>query len=181
MNSAAVELGFRMTRHIWSNRLRGRKRFPIVTMLEPLETCNLTCKGCGRIVEYRERIVQKKMPRWRSVCRVVKEGRTHRRSLIAGASHSSTRRSTIVMASSRWANSLFLCTNGLLMDACSASNPTGISLGVHLDGMAGHDHWWSAKAPGEAMRSNPPKRAGCATTSSKAAIDHLTAEHRHWA
>ena len=25
------------------------KRFPLVLMLEPLHTCNLTCTGCGRI------------------------------------------------------------------------------------------------------------------------------------
>ena len=31
----------------------GRKRFPLVTMLEPLEMCNLACIGCGRIREYR--------------------------------------------------------------------------------------------------------------------------------
>ena len=29
-----------------------KKRFPLVLMLEPLHTCNLTCTGCGRIREY---------------------------------------------------------------------------------------------------------------------------------
>ena len=28
-------------------------RFPLVTMLEPLEACNLACTGCGRVREYR--------------------------------------------------------------------------------------------------------------------------------
>jgi len=28
------------------------KRFPLVLMLEPLHTCNLSCTGCGRIREY---------------------------------------------------------------------------------------------------------------------------------
>ena len=36
-----------------SNRLKGRRRFPLVTMLEPLEMCNLACVGCGRIHEYK--------------------------------------------------------------------------------------------------------------------------------
>src|SRR6202167_3394991 len=29
------------------------KKFPLVMMLEPLHTCNLTCTGCGRIREYK--------------------------------------------------------------------------------------------------------------------------------
>src|SRR5690349_24771856 len=34
------------------------KRFPLVLMLEPLHTCNLTCTGCGRIREYESTISQ---------------------------------------------------------------------------------------------------------------------------
>ena len=48
-----LELGVRTGWYILKNRLRGRKRFPLVTMLEPLEMCNLACIGCGRIREYR--------------------------------------------------------------------------------------------------------------------------------
>ena len=36
-----------------------KKRFPLVLMLEPLHTCNLTCTGCGRIREYESTISQK--------------------------------------------------------------------------------------------------------------------------
>ena len=31
---------------------RGGKYFPLTMILEPLEACNLTCTGCGRIREY---------------------------------------------------------------------------------------------------------------------------------
>jgi hopanoid biosynthesis associated radical SAM protein HpnH len=34
--------------------LQGRKRYPMVLMLEPLFRCNLHCAGCGRIREYRD-------------------------------------------------------------------------------------------------------------------------------
>ena len=37
-----------MTRMKWS----GRKKYPMVLMLEPLHACNLHCSGCGRIREY---------------------------------------------------------------------------------------------------------------------------------
>ncbi len=36
-----------------------KKRFPLVLMLEPLHTCNLTCTGCGRIREYESTITQR--------------------------------------------------------------------------------------------------------------------------
>ena len=47
------ELTARLAYYIFKNRIRGRKRFPLVTMLEPLEMCNLACIGCGRILEYK--------------------------------------------------------------------------------------------------------------------------------
>jgi len=35
------------------------RRFPLVLMLEPLHTCNLTCTGCGRIREYENTITRR--------------------------------------------------------------------------------------------------------------------------
>lgn len=43
-----------MTFYLLRNALRGRKRFPLVLMLEPTHRCNLQCAGCGRIREYRD-------------------------------------------------------------------------------------------------------------------------------
>src|SRR5207247_1387979 len=45
--------------YIAKKKLTGRKRFPLVLMLEPLHACNLTCTGCGRIREYESTIKQK--------------------------------------------------------------------------------------------------------------------------
>lgn len=39
--------------HIVASKLKRERRFPFVTMLEPLEACNLSCTGCGRVREYR--------------------------------------------------------------------------------------------------------------------------------
>ncbi|MFN7317852.1 MAG: hypothetical protein ACK5SC_02760, partial [Microcystis sp.] len=33
--------------YILKQRLAGKKRFPLVLMLEPLFRCNLACTGCG--------------------------------------------------------------------------------------------------------------------------------------
>lgn len=35
--------------YVIAQRLRGRKRYPLVLMLEPLFRCNLACGGCGKI------------------------------------------------------------------------------------------------------------------------------------
>jgi hopanoid biosynthesis associated radical SAM protein HpnH len=39
-------------------RLQGEEKFPLVLMLEPSHQCNLSCKGCGRIQEYRDTLGQ---------------------------------------------------------------------------------------------------------------------------
>ena len=41
-----------IARYIAAQKLRGKRRFPLVLMLEPLHRCNLACAGCGRIREY---------------------------------------------------------------------------------------------------------------------------------
>jgi hopanoid biosynthesis associated radical SAM protein HpnH len=48
-----------MLGYIAKNKVRRKKRFPLVLMLEPLHACNLTCTGCGRIREYETTIKQK--------------------------------------------------------------------------------------------------------------------------
>ena len=41
-------------------RLAGRKRYPLVLMLEPLFRCNLACVGCGKI-DYPDAILNRRM------------------------------------------------------------------------------------------------------------------------
>ena len=38
-----------VARYVIGKRLRGRKRYALVLMLEPLLRCNLACGGCGKI------------------------------------------------------------------------------------------------------------------------------------
>src|SRR5260370_25085303 len=41
-------------------RLKGRKRYPLVLMLEPLFRCNLACTGCGKI-DYPDAILNRRL------------------------------------------------------------------------------------------------------------------------
>jgi hopanoid biosynthesis associated radical SAM protein HpnH len=44
--------------YVLGQRLRGRTRYPLVLMLEPLFRCNLACAGCGKI-QYPAQILKK--------------------------------------------------------------------------------------------------------------------------
>jgi hopanoid biosynthesis associated radical SAM protein HpnH len=46
--------------YIVKQRLMGRKRYPLVLMLEPLFRCNLECVGCGKI-DYPDAILNKRL------------------------------------------------------------------------------------------------------------------------
>src|SRR5450756_2078020 len=35
--------------YVLKQKLKGRQRYPLVLMLEPLYRCNLACAGCGKI------------------------------------------------------------------------------------------------------------------------------------
>ncbi len=51
---------YRISRYLISQRLRGRRRYPLVLMLEPLFRCNLECAGCGKI-GYSEEILNRRL------------------------------------------------------------------------------------------------------------------------
>ena len=46
--------------YVLRQHLTGRKRYPLVLMLEPLFRCNLACAGCGKI-DYPEKILDQRL------------------------------------------------------------------------------------------------------------------------
>src|SRR5215468_5667251 len=40
---------FTVASYVVKQKLAGRRRYPLVLMLEPLYRCNLACAGCGKI------------------------------------------------------------------------------------------------------------------------------------
>ena len=51
---------YRIGKYLLRQKLSGRKRYPLVLMLEPLFQCNLACAGCGKI-DYEKDILQRRM------------------------------------------------------------------------------------------------------------------------
>src|SRR5258708_14939139 len=51
----------RIGTYLVRQHLSGRKRYPLVLMLEPLFRCNLACAGCGKI-DYPSEILDQRLP-----------------------------------------------------------------------------------------------------------------------
>src|SRR5450755_173429 len=50
----------RIAAYLFKQRIMGRKRYPLVLMLEPLFRCNLACIGCGKI-DYPDPILNQRL------------------------------------------------------------------------------------------------------------------------
>jgi hopanoid biosynthesis associated radical SAM protein HpnH len=50
----------RIGAYLLKQKLKGRKRYPLVLMLEPLFRCNLACAGCGKI-DYPDPILNRRL------------------------------------------------------------------------------------------------------------------------
>ena len=51
---------YRVGKYLLLQELRGKKRYPLVLMLEPLFRCNLACAGCGKI-DYPEDVLARRL------------------------------------------------------------------------------------------------------------------------
>ena len=60
MASIPLAQAARIGAYMAKQHLRGRKRYPLVLMLEPLFRCNLACKGCGKI-DYPDEILNQRL------------------------------------------------------------------------------------------------------------------------
>ena len=142
-----LELSLRLAVYILKNRLRGRKRFPLVTMLEPLEMCNLACIGCGRIHEYKS-VMDKMMSVDDAVAAVEKSGAP----IVSIAGGEPTIHPKIDQIIGELVDRkyfVYCCTNGLLLERLMKKvKPSKyLSWVVHMDGME-EKHDESVARPG---------------------------------
>ena len=130
-----IELSARLAWYLLRNRLRGKKRFPLVTMLEPLEMCNLACVGCGRIREYKP-VLDKMMPVEVALQAVAESGAP----IVSIAGGEPTIHPQIDQIINRLVEQryfVYCCTNALLLERLLAKVPPSkyFSWVVHMDGM----------------------------------------------
>ncbi|MDA0769735.1 MAG: hopanoid biosynthesis associated radical SAM protein HpnH [SAR202 cluster bacterium Casp-Chloro-G4] len=130
-----LELAFKTGWYIVKNKMMGRKRFPLVTMLEPLEKCNLACLGCGRIREY-ERVLDRTLSVEHCLAAVEESGAPIV-SIAGGEPSLHPQIDEIVKAITAKKKFVFMCTNALLMERMMKKIPPSkyFCFVVHMDGM----------------------------------------------
>ena len=130
-----LELSFRLAWYMLKNRMQGRHRFPLVTMLEPLEMCNLACVGCGRIREYQP-VLDKMMP-VEVALNAVKESGAPIVSVAGGEPTIHPQIDQIINHLIEQKYFVYCCTNGLLLDRMVQKIPPSkyFCWVIHMDGM----------------------------------------------
>lgn len=124
----------RIGAYIICKMLGGRRRFPLVLMLEPLFRCNLRCRGCGKIA-YPEEILNQRL----SVEQCLNSARECGApvvSIAGGEPLLHPHIALIVRELTRRKRFVYLCTNALVVEKRVAEfNPSPyLTFNIHLDG-----------------------------------------------
>ena len=132
--SRPLKLDLAVARYLVSRKARGVRRFPFVTMLEPLEACNLACVGCGRVREYRD-VIDRRL----SVDECLAAVRASNAPIVSvsgGEPLLHREIGEIVRAIIEDRRFVYFCTNGLLLrETIDAFAPSvRLAFVVHLDG-----------------------------------------------
>jgi hopanoid biosynthesis associated radical SAM protein HpnH len=127
--------------YVVRQHLAGRKRYPLVLMLEPLFRCNLACAGCGKI-DYPDPILHQNMS-VEDALGAVDECGAPVVSIAGGEPLLHKQLPEIVRGIIARKKFVYLCTNALLMEKkLSQYQPSPyFTWSVHLDGdKEMHDH-----------------------------------------
>jgi hopanoid biosynthesis associated radical SAM protein HpnH len=124
----------RIGAYIVRQQLAGRKRYPLVLMLEPLFRCNLACAGCGKI-DYPEEILNQRLS-VADCLAAVDECGAPVVSIAGGEPLLHKELDTVVAGIIARRKFVYLCTNALLMKKrLSLFRPSPYFVwSVHLDG-----------------------------------------------
>jgi hopanoid biosynthesis associated radical SAM protein HpnH len=117
------------------NTLAGRKKFPLVLMLEPTHRCNLNCAGCDRIRLYGKE--QTGDLTLQQCIEAAVESGAPVVTITGGEPLLYQELNNLVKELLRLKRHIYLCTNGLLAESfIGGFNPhPRLTLNFHLDGM----------------------------------------------
>jgi hopanoid biosynthesis associated radical SAM protein HpnH len=124
--------------YLLKQRLAGRKRYPLVLMLEPLFRCNLACFGCGKI-DYPDAILNKRLS-VKECLDAVDECGAPMVAIPGGEPLIHKEIGEIVKGIVARKKFVSLCTNALLLDKkLDLFEPSPyLFFSVHLDGLKHH-------------------------------------------
>ncbi len=124
--------------YVLKQKMQGRKRYPLVLMLEPLFRCNLACAGCGKI-QYPAHVLKMNLSP-EDCFRAVDECGAPMVSIPGGEPLMHPQIGEIVAGLVERKKYIYLCTNALLLkEKLHLFKPsTYLSFSVHMDGEREH-------------------------------------------
>jgi hopanoid biosynthesis associated radical SAM protein HpnH len=124
--------------YVLGQKIRGKKRYPLVLMLEPLFRCNLACAGCGKI-QYPAHILKRELSP--DECfKAVEECGAPMVSIPGGEPLLHPKIKEIVEGLVARKKYIYLCTNALLLkEKIDLFTPSRyLTFSVHMDGQKEH-------------------------------------------
>ena len=122
--------------YVLTQRLKGRKRYPLVLMLEPLFRCNLACAGCGKI-QYPAQILRKNLTVEQCLA-AVEECGAPMVAIPGGEPLMYPEIGRLVAELVKRKKYIYVCTNAILLeeklDAGVFTPSKYLSFSVHMDG-----------------------------------------------
>src|SRR5450432_2721358 len=124
--------------YVLKQRMAGRKRYPLVLMLEPLFRCNLACAGCGKI-QYPAHVLKRELSP-EECFKAVDECGAPMVSIPGGEPLMHPQIDQIVKGLVARKKYIYLCTNALLLkEKLHLFTPSKyLSFSVHVDGQKEH-------------------------------------------
>src|ERR1700689_193268 len=136
--SVPVSQMWTVASYVYKQKLRGRKQYPFVLMLEPLFRCNLACAGCGKI-QYPAHVLKKQLTP-EQCFQAVEECGAPMVSIPGGEPLMHPQIDKIVEGLVARRKYIYLCTNALLLkEKLHLFTPSKyLSFSVHMDGEKEH-------------------------------------------
>ncbi|MCL5259061.1 MAG: adenosyl-hopene transferase HpnH, partial [Nitrospirae bacterium] len=133
--SISLHQAVKVGSYIFRQKVKGKKRFPLVLMLEPLFRCNLECAGCGKI-QYPEEILNKRLTP-EQCFQAADECGAPVVTIAGGKSLIHNEIGEIVQGLVDRKRFVYLCTNAILLEKYldRIKPSTYLTLSVHLDGL----------------------------------------------
>src|SRR5664280_2968264 len=121
--------------YVLKQKMKGRKRYPLVLMLEPLFRCNLACAGCGKI-DYSDDILDQRLS-FEECMQAVDECNAPMVSIPGGEPLIHKEMPQIIAGIIARKKFVYLCTNALLLKKrIDDYTPSPyLTFSIHLDGM----------------------------------------------